>query len=109
MSDVRLLYLYKQHYLNDYKSGLNFDISCFGYYDELKIEKCGDRYEENSDRKKSGSPLYQIWYDTGIGMSQLEGRFGVQTIGLFRKVREGDNEFWQLDDQMPYFFVGFVK
>lgn len=109
MRDVRLLFLYKQHYLDRYGSGLNFDISCFGYYDELKVEKTDNDFTEILTRKKSRSPLYQIWYYMGNSMNQFKGNFSIQTIGMFREEQEKDKKFWDLDSKMPYFFVGFVK
>lgn len=109
MRDVRLLFLYKQHYLDSYGSGLNFDISCFGYYDELKVQETENEFVETLTKKKSESPLYQIWYYTGNSMNQLKGHFSIQTIGMFREQQERDKKFWDLDGKMPYFFVGFVK
>ena len=39
MKDVRLLTLYKQHYLDDYDVSLKSQITCLGYYDGLDIKK----------------------------------------------------------------------
>ena len=45
MSDVRLLTLYKQHYLDDYSISMKSKITCIGYYDGLDLIKADKKYE----------------------------------------------------------------
>ena len=42
MRDIRLLTLYKQHYLDHYIKPLQSQITCLGYYDGLDIEVIED-------------------------------------------------------------------
>lgn len=37
MRDIRLLTLYKQHYLDEYDASLECQYSCLGYYDGINV------------------------------------------------------------------------
>lgn len=53
MRDIRLLTLYKQHYLDDYEEPLKSRISVLGYYDGIDIQKVEGENFSNISAKKS--------------------------------------------------------
>lgn len=59
MRDVRLLTLYKQHYLDKYNedSVLKADYSCIGYYDGMNIRKVEPNQNGLLLRKETNTPL----------------------------------------------------
>lgn len=87
--DVCSLILYKQHYRDDYgeESKLPVDIfSSFGYYDGFKVEY-GNRDDRDKDNEKKSNALtfIEALYDsTHNPIHELNGRYGVQIIGMFR-------------------------
>lgn len=115
MKDIRLLTLYKQHYLDDYDKIMKSQISCLGYYDGLdikKVEEC--EIIENKKFQKRLATITEIWYSTGKKIEQLSGGHSIQNIGLFRYNR-GEIEqnyttsYWDTEKNLPYFSVAFLK
>lgn len=115
MKDIRLLTLYKQHYLDDYDESMKSHISCLGYYDGLdikKVEEC--EFIGNKKYQKRLATITEIWYSTGKNIEQLSGGHSNQNIGLFRYDRsEIDQEYttsyWDTEKNLPYFSVAFLK
>ena len=112
MRDIRLLTLYKQHYLDHYIKPLQSQITCLGYYDGLDIEVIEDNNASSSNA--SNFPLSTIWYATGEKIKSITGGHGNQHIGIFR---DHDNEiskkstefFWDEAQKLPFCSIGFVK
>lgn len=113
MKDIRLLTLYKQHYLDDYVTELEADISCLGYYDGIDIDEV-DEKENRLSRKLSDSPISSIWYATGKKIEEITGGHGNQYIGIFRDDNDEESQkrscfFWKIARIFPYCSVGFLK
>ena len=111
--DVRMLSLYKQHYLDQYKQPLKVcQYSCWGYYDGMSVKKV-DPVESKLFQKKSASPISELWYYTVENAKELSGGYGEQDIGLFRCVSQGEDslcrEFWDNREKMPYFAIAFLQ
>lgn len=117
MKDIRILTLYKQYYLDSYPVPLKCQYTTWGYYDGINIAEsknginCSRLFE-----KRSQAPISQIWYDTGVIISKLEGRYGNQNIGMFRCVSEQEKkrieqteEFWRVQNTMPFIAIGFLQ
>lgn len=111
MRDVRLLTLYKQHYLDDYKQCMNSQITCLGYYDGLDLEKVD---EEGFSSEIKVASIAKLWYSTGEKVIQLPGGYSNQNIGLFRcaKGKEQNDHteiYWETEKRLPFFSVAFLK
>lgn len=114
MKDVRLLTLYKQHYLDDYDVSLESQITCLGYYDGLDIKKVENGIFGKEKNKKQLAAITEIWYSTGKSVEQLSGGHSNQNIGLFRygkskKQQEYTHKYWDIEKKLPYFSVAFLK
>ncbi|MGN1167805.1 MAG: hypothetical protein ACI4S2_15410 [Lachnospiraceae bacterium] len=114
MRDIRILSLFKQHYLDEYKEPLKVEISCLGYYDGMNISKIDENEHGSLTVKKSQAPISEIWYNTGNLIKKLQGGYSNQNIGLFRCVstKKEDaytEEFWNQRRNMPFWAVGFIK
>ncbi len=114
MRDIRLLTLYKQHYLDDYEEPLKSRISVLGYYDGIDIQKVEGKYFGNISAKRSQAPISELWYDTGKKIEEMTGGKSNQNIGLFRCMGGEESEkavaeYWECEKRLPYFAVGFLK
>lgn len=111
--DIRVLILYKQHYLDEYKRDMErCQYSCWGYYDGMSVERV-EKSDSKLFEKRSASPISDLWYHTVGSASKLEARYGEQNIGLFRCVSKSEDEicrkFWECHERMPYFAVAFLQ
>ncbi len=115
MSDVRLLTLYKQHYLDDYSISMKSKITCIGYYDGLDLIKADkESVFGNKSFHKDVADLMEIWYSTGKNAEQLPGGYSNQNIGLFRHSPDKEREkytaeYWNGEANLPFFAVAFLK
>lgn len=114
MRDVRLLTLYKQHYLDFYPQKLDCQITCLGYYDGLDIKEVEPRKYSNLFDKETKSPVSDLWYSTGDSISNLKKGCSNQNIGLFRCVSEESRweittQFWKEKETIPFWGVGFLR
>ena len=114
MRDVRMLTLFRQHFLNDYQIQMNCQYTCWGPYDGLDIEKVNCERESKLFTKMSNAVISNFWYDTGEKVCKLEGEYSGQSIGIFREVAdEIDNgetrTFWNNMEYLPFICVGFLK
>lgn len=110
--DLRILTLYKQHYLNVYDTPLESEYSCWGYYDGISI-KSMEKKESKLFKKKTASPISELWYNSMLQTERLKGLYSKQNIGIFRCVddQQKDNgiNFWNSNKNMPFFGVGFLQ
>lgn len=114
MKDVRLLTLYKQHYLDDYDVSMESQITCLGYYDGLDIKKVEKELFGREKNQKELAATTEIWYSTGKSVEQLSGGHSNQNIGLFRYSRSREQQeytvkYWEIEKKLPYFSVAFLK
>lgn len=111
--DIRMLTLYKQHYMDCYNEALDeCQYSCWGYYDGMSIEPIKPSNSKLFE-KRSSSPISDLWYHTAKNSAHLKAWYGEQNIGLFRCVPQEDDticqNFWDRHDKMPYFSVAFLQ
>lgn len=114
MRDIRLLTLYKQHYLDAYDQCMNCKITCLGYYDGLDLTKVEEQKSDKTFIKKEMASITELWYSTGKRVEQLLGGYSNQNIGLFRCIEDEESEkhavtFWNLEKNLPFFSVAFLK
>lgn len=110
--DIRLLTLYKQHYLDKYSNGLDSNYSCWGYYDGMDIAKINKNEYSELSEKHSLSPVSELWYCAGEKIGQINGQYSSQNIGLFRCMQDDEQnvvDFWQENDVTIFFGVAFLK
>ncbi len=110
--DLRMLTLFKQHYLNEYKLPLKSDYSCWGYYDGLSISKV-EQKKSKLYEKRTKAPISELWYSSMFQTEKLEGIHSRQNIGIFRCIDTEDKvngkTFWERNSYMPFFSVGFLQ
>ena len=72
--DLRMLTLYKQHYLDSYdpENPMESDFSCWGYYDGMDIRKV-DQTRSRLYTKTSQSPVSELWYASVEAARKLTG------------------------------------
>ena len=104
------LVLYKQHYRNKYTQSLpDSSYSSWGYYDgfDIRIPDVSYTYEN----KKEISLLTKMHSESRKIITELQGLYGVQIIGLLRnqynKTYEQFIENYKCK-KYPYFGIGFV-
>ena len=104
------LVLYKQHYRNKYTQSLpDSSYSSLGYYDgfDIRITDVSYTYEN----KKEISLLTKMHSESRKIITELQGFYGVQIIGLLRnqynKTYEQFIENYKCK-KYPYFGIGFV-
>ncbi len=110
--DLRILTIYKQHYLDNYNIPLNSTYSSLGYYDGFDIIDANDQKEKKRQlfTKTSDSPISSLWYAAqDVYAEKLNGLKGMQTIGLFRDSNNNSQWFWDENDYTPYFAIGFAQ
>lgn len=116
MTDVRILTLYKQHYLDRYDDEMSkyCTYSCLGYYDGLDISKIDvdNRDISFEDIQKKNAEMVQ----------HLNGRYSSQYISIIRAFVTKENdygenqqqdvnllEYWKYEAKLPYIAIGFIK
>ncbi|MBD8925703.1 MAG: hypothetical protein EGR89_06915 [[Eubacterium] rectale] len=109
--DVCSLILYKQHYRDYYgkENKLPEDIfSSFGYYDGFKVEYENGYDKDKENEKKSNAVTFiEALYDnTHNPIYELNGRYGVQIIGMFRI---NSSSFLEHYKDSLYAAVGFAQ
>ena len=114
MSEIRLITLYKQHYLDDYSESLNSEYSCWGYYDGMDITKVFQNNSNIMSQNHSITPITDLWYKAGEKSSEITGQYGSIDIGIFRCMtgREADEqaiEFWKEKENSIFFGVAFLQ
>lgn len=113
MRDIRLLTLFKQHYLDYYRKPLTCQYTCLGYYDGIDIEKV-ENCSSRLFKKRSKAPISEILYATGMKIQKLEGGYSSQNIGIFRCVSKESQimitqHFWNNMCRMPFLAIGFLQ
>lgn len=114
MKDLRLLTLYKQHYLDRYDRPMKSKITCIGYYDGLDLEEIDNSKFVDKTCPEDMASITNLWYATGEKVAELPGGYSNQNIGLIRCVEmEGQEEYtrryWQAEKTLPFFSVAFLK
>ena len=96
-TDIRILSLKRQHYLDEYNEPLQCHYSCWGYYDGLDIIAAGEYgyQKERLSRKLTPSPVSSIWYAIEDVYSNVNGRNGIQALGVYRDNDEKCIDFWK--------------
>lgn len=112
--DLRVLAIYKQHYLDNYSNSLDCTYSSLGYYDGFDIFDANDQKtkERHLFTRSSDSPISSLWYATQeVYANNLNGLKGMQTVGLFRDSKDNDrcHWFWEEDKYTPYIAIGFAQ
>lgn len=104
MYDIRLLTLYKQHYLDAYHTPLSCGYTCWGYFDGLDVCPVG-----------ANGPLFaSLWRANGVKVAEQRGNFSAQNIGLLRYLPDEDartavKSFWAMNERMPFFAVMLLQ
>lgn len=108
MQGVKILTLFKQHYLNGYPKNLDCEYSCLGYYDGMDIV---DVEEGDSQLfvEKSNSMISNIWYQIAKKVRNMNGKYSQQNIGIFRKADARESEFWDKKKRKIFMSVCFVQ
>lgn len=109
--DIKILSLYKHHYLDYYDGSLKTDYSSLGYYDGFSIIDVGTRRTKMFE-KVSNAPISPIWYGIGDSVNELVGSYSKQNIGIFRPNQANDStdDFWNGKyKNSPYFAIGFLQ
>lgn len=107
-ADIRLLTLYKQHYLNSYGPPLKCHFSSWGYYDGISILSPKETTQRLFE-KRTNSPISELWYGSMDYTENFQGRYSNQSIGIFRNKSEAINNFWKNYNQYPFFAVSFLQ
>lgn len=100
MNIIRLLKLYKQHYLDRYEKEKMAveEYSCWGYFDCMTVEKVENRVDRGLLSTKGNVNMTDLWYSTAGNIEKFSGYYGQQNIGIFRYETEGeeikDEDFW---------------
>lgn len=112
MWDVRLLTLYKQHYMDFYDGKMCSEYSCWGYYDGLDITEVKSTQYSSLLIDNSSAPISDLWYKSGEKIGDITGRYGSINIGLFRYEEDSASKsksFWDAKEKMPFFGVSFLQ
>ncbi len=100
MNIIRLLKLYKQHYLDRYEKEKMAveEYSCWGYFDCMTVEKVENRGDIGLLYTKGNVNMTDLWYSTARNIEKFSGYYGQQNIGIFRyETKEEvikDEDFW---------------
>lgn len=109
--DIRLLTLYKQHYMDRYEIPLTSEYSAWGYYDGFDIR---DISEKENVQDIMESPVSRLWYGTADKIMKLGGGYSNQNIALFRGTWDKQKssyaeKFWENKENFPFFAIGFLQ
>lgn len=109
MNIIRVLKLYKQHYLKNYAQMAVKEYSCLGYFDCMSVELVKNRVNRGLLRTKGNVNITDLWYTIANNTEALNGYYGQQNIGMFRYETEDseirDEEFWK-EEQEAIILVG---
>lgn len=105
---VKILTLFKQHYLNQYPESLKCDYTCWGYYDGMDIVDV-NAGESQLFVKKSNAAISDIWYQIAKKVSEIDGKQSQQNIGIFRKNDDKEYDFWDESKRKIFLSVCFVQ
>lgn len=113
LKDIRLITLYKQHYLDQYSKPLQSEYSCWGYYDGMDIGEMQDMRLEKVSENHSVTPISQLWYMIGKKVEETTGQYGSINIGIFRccegaEADKRSEEFWNEKKKSIFFGVAFL-
>lgn len=100
MNIIRILNLYKQHYLKNYEIMAEKEYSCWGYFDCMSVELVENRQHRGLLMTRGNVNMTDLWYASANGTKDLSGHYGQQSIGMFRYEKEGetvveDTDFWR--------------
>lgn len=90
LKDIRLITLYKQHYLDQYSKPLQSEYSCWGYYDGMDIGEMQDMRLGRVSENHSVTPISQLWYMIGKksrGDYRSVWKYQYRNIPLLRRSR----------------------
>ncbi len=111
-SILRILTLYKQHYLNEYSQNYKWQYSTLGYYDGMKIIKV----KQHTDKRlavinSNHADLTDLWYDIAENVSEGNGTYGQQNISLLKfgddNMPDRDKAFWE--DTSAFLCATFIQ
>lgn len=109
---VKLLTLYKQHYLDKYEELLRCQYSCWGYFDGMDITDV-KKAKSKLFIKRSKSAVSDVWYQTARQIQQQQGIASEQNIEIFRCAeKENDTReeiFWKKETRKAFLTVCFVQ
>lgn len=110
-SDVKILTLYKQHYLDEYDKKLASQYSCWGYYDGMDITEVDSKEYSKVIEKQKLTPISHLWYKAGEKIPTISGQYSVQNVGLIRCICDNDysSQFWCKNNTMLFFSVAFLQ
>lgn len=101
MNIIKILTLYKQHYLQRYNNPVAAEYSCWGYYDCMEVWEIADSTGNRLLPGNGNKNLTDMWYRMADGITAQDGRYGQQMISLLRYEEEGntgwatDGQFWE--------------
>lgn len=111
-SILRILTLYKQHYLTEYSQNYEWQYSALGYYDGMQIKEV----EQHPDKRlavinSNHADLTDLWYDIAENVSEGDGVYGQQNISLLKfgddKTLDMDQAFWK--DTSAFLCATFIQ
>lgn len=109
---VKILTLYKQHYLERYERPLECEYSCWGYYDGMSITEVKES-KSTLYKKRSVAGISNLWYETVNKAKELRGYASQQNIGLFRcSLDDNDTreeKFWSQTNRKIFMSVCFIQ
>ena len=112
LTGVKLLTLYKQHYLNKYPLQLICQYSCWGYFDGMDIIDIKEGKSKLFE-KKSRTGISDAWYQTARRIQNQKGIASEQNIAMFRCIANEDDkiekEFWKVTTRKAFLTVCFVQ
>lgn len=112
LTGVKLLTLYKQHYLNKYSLPLICQYSCWGYFDGMDIVDIKEAKSKLFE-KKSRTGISDAWYQTARRIQNQKGIASEQNIAMFRCMANEDDkiekEFWEDTTRKAFLTVCFVQ
>lgn len=99
-SVLRILTLYKQHYLTKYSENYKWSYSALGYYDGMEIQKVKKHNENRLAFTNSNVPdLTDLWYEIAQNVLTGEGAYGQQNISLLKfgdgEIIKAEHLFWK--------------
>lgn len=99
-SVLRILTLYKQHYLSKYSKDYDeWLYSTLGYYDGMEIQEV-KKYTASrlAFTNSKNADLTDLWYKIAENVLEGEGAYGQQNISLLkfgnRNILSKDHSFW---------------
>ena len=111
-SVLRILTLYKQHYLSKYSKDFKWQYSTLGYYDGMKIQAVEKHIDNRLARTNSkNADLTDLWYKIAENVLKGEGVYGQQNISLLKfgnhNLLSKDHSFWT--DTSAFLCATFIQ